>query len=152
MTIEYEILDKYLSVQKLRFEDRFNFNIFTDEELLNDDVMIPPMVTQPFIENAIEHGQLHLREDGFINISFHKLSDKLLEIKIKDNGIGRKKAQEMKKSEAHKSMAIGITKERIESLNKKYKTEGKLTFEDYDKTNEEGTEVTITIPFTKIGV
>ncbi len=152
MPIEHEILDKYLSVQKLRFEDRFNFNIFTDEDLLNDEVMIPPMVTQPFIENAIEHGQLHLREDGFINISFHKSSDKLLEIKITDNGIGRKKAQEMKKSEAHKSMAIGITKERIESLNKKYKTEGKLTFEDYDTANEVGTIVTITIPFTKIGV
>ena len=150
MEIEHEILDKYLSVQKLRFEDRFNFNIFTDENMLIEEVMIPPMITQPFIENAIEHGQLHLREDGFINITFNRLSNKLLEIKVVDNGIGRKKASKTsKKTEEHKSMAIGITKDRIDSLNKKYKTEGRLIFEDYDKENKSGTMVTITIPYLK---
>lgn len=148
MTIEQEILDKYLNVQKLRFEDRFNFDIFTDEELTEEKVMIPPMITQPFIENAIEHGQLHLREDGFINVSFKKVSGQLMEIKVTDNGIGRKKASESsRKSETHKSMAIGITKDRIASLNKKYKTEGRLIFEDFDKENETGTVVTITIPY-----
>ncbi len=150
MEIEHEILDKYLSVQKLRFEDRFNFNIFTDENMLIEEVMIPPMITQPFIENAIEHGQLHLRDDGFINITFNRLSDKLLEIKVIDNGIGRKKASELsKKTDEHKSMAIGITKDRIDSLNKKYKTDGKLIFEDFDKENKSGTVVTITLPFLK---
>lgn len=149
MEIEHEILEKYLNVQKLRFEDRFNFHIFTEEDLENGEILIPPMITQPFIENAIEHGQLHLKEDGFIEINFKKISDKLIEIKVIDNGIGRKKAAEMSnKPHSHKSMAISITKERIESLNKKYKTVGKLLFEDYNKEQGTGTVVTITIPFS----
>jgi hypothetical protein len=149
MHIEQEILEKYLSVQKLRFEDRFNFNIFVDAQLINEGIMIPPMITQPFIENAIEHGQLHLKEDGFIQISFKKMNNKMIEITVTDNGIGRKKAAESTtKKEEHKSMAIGITKDRIESLNKKYKTEGKLIFEDLDKIQNSGTVVNITIPFS----
>lgn len=150
MQIEQEILEKYLSVQKLRFEDRFNFDIFVDEKILEEGIMIPPMITQPFIENAIEHGQLHLREDGKISLSFSKLTDRMLEIKVTDNGIGREKAAEFSsKRKTHKSMAIGITKDRIENLNKKYKTDGKLVFEDLDFQNKIGTAVTITIPFSQ---
>jgi len=149
MEIEIEILQKYLSVQKLRFEDRFTFDIHTDEELLAEELMIPPMITQPFIENAIEHGQLHLREDGFIHISFRKLDDKLMEIHVEDNGIGRENAiNASNKSKDHKSMAIGITKDRITTLSRKYKTEGSLVFEDFDKENKTGTVVTIKIPYS----
>lgn len=146
--IERDILDKYLSIQKIRFENRFNFSIFTEDDLLNQEVQLPPMITQPFIENAIEHGQLHLKENGFIHVYFRKLSEKLLEIKVIDNGVGRKYA--VKKSygsEMHKSMAIGITKDRIVTLNRKYGTNGAMTIEDLDKVNETGTVVTITIPY-----
>lgn len=145
--IEQEILEKYLSVQKLRFEDRFSFSIFTEPNLLDEEIMIPPMITQPFIENAIEHGQLHLKEDGFISVSFKKLDDRLVEIKVTDNGIGWNNKQPNEKKEHHKSMAIGITKSRITSLNKKHKTEGSLQYENYDLENNTGTVVTVTIPF-----
>ncbi len=143
---EIEILNKYLETQKLRFEDRFNFNIDISPELSIETVMIPPMITQPFIENAIEHGQLHTTQNGFIQVTFEKNGD-LLEISIIDNGIGRKSSEMNKKSKAHKSMAMNITRERINNLNKKYKTEGTLAIEDYDKVLKTGTKVLISLPF-----
>lgn len=148
MTIEIEILEKYLNVQKLRFEDRFNFEIVADPELLSEEIYIPPMITQPFIENAIEHGQLHLKSDGQIRLAFKKLNSNMIQINVIDNGVGRKKAMNSgQKSSNHKSMAINITKERISSLNKKYKTDGDLSFEDFNLEEQTGTIVTITIPY-----
>ncbi len=143
---EFDILDKYLSIQKLRFEERFEYTIKVDDELFEDDAEIPPMITQPFIENSIEHGRLHLIEDGFINIHFYKKAG-MLKISIEDNGVGRKGAEANKKSKDHKSMAMKITKDRIELLNKKYKTHGFMKIEDYNKEEGTGTKVLISIPY-----
>jgi two-component system sensor histidine kinase LytS len=143
---EVEILQKYLETQKLRFEDRFDFSIDVADTVLTEYASIPPMITQPFIENAIEHGQLHTVEGGFIRVHFDKV-DQMLQISIIDNGIGRKGAEMNKKSKDHKSMAMNITKERIDNLNKKYKTDGSMIFEDYDKKRKTGTKVLISIPY-----
>ena len=143
---EMEILQKYLETQKLRFEDRFEFTVDAEDILFDDEAQIPPMITQPFIENAIEHGQLHTVENGFIHISFTKI-DSFLHIEITDNGIGRKGAAANKKSSEHKSMAMNITNERIENLNQKYKTDGNLMMEDFDKQKETGTLVHINLPY-----
>ena len=145
ISIEMEILKKYLETQKLRFEDRFEYFIEIDEETEVEDAMIPPMITQPFIENAIEHGQLHTIEGGFIRIRFRK-NENMLEVLIEDNGVGRKNAVK-KKSKAHTSMAINITRERIKILNSKYKTSGTLVIEDFDKNLETGTKVLISLPY-----
>ncbi|MFM6935371.1 MAG: ATP-binding protein [Flavobacteriales bacterium] len=107
--------------------------------------MVPPMITQPFIENAIEHGQLHTVKDGQIHVDMYE-KDGQLEIKITDNGVGRKKSAQTKKIRTHKSMAIDITKERIAILNKKYKFNGSLTFNDLDEQKGTGTLVTIVLP------
>jgi sensor histidine kinase YesM len=144
--IELEILEKYLAMQKLRFQERFEFNIEADEELFLEGAKIPPMITQPFIENAIEHGQLHTIEGGFINISLSK-AGRMLKIKIEDNGIGRKGSEATKKSSAHKSMAMNITRDRIENLNKKYKTDGTMIVSDYNIKQETGTKVLISLPY-----
>jgi sensor histidine kinase YesM len=117
ISIEYDILEKYLNIQKLRFEDRFEFKIDVQENLYLEEAVIPPMITQPFIENAIEHGRLHLKEDGFINIHFYKFEN-MLQITVEDNGVGRKGAELNKKSKEHKSMAMKITRDRIEILTK----------------------------------
>jgi tetratricopeptide (TPR) repeat protein len=146
ITTEHEILQKYLETQKLRFEDRFDFEINVDEQLSIDGAMIPPMITQPFIENAIEHGQLHTVENGHIHIHFTQKGN-MLHIQIEDNGIGRKNSAKNKKSKEHTSMALNITKERINNLNKKYKTDGFMEIEDYDKINETGTRVLISLPY-----
>jgi len=144
---EMEILEKYLGMQKLRFQDRFEFEIYADDNLFDEHAILPPMITQPFIENAIEHGQLHTIEGGFIHVTFKKVEDMLL-ISIIDNGVGRKGSAATKKSSAHKSMAIDITKERIENLNKKHNTDGSLSVEDYNKDLQTGTKVLISLPYT----
>ncbi len=142
---EEEILTKYLNTQKLRFENRFNFKINIEEELRIKRVLIPPMITQPFIENAIEHGQLHTISHGLITVDMTE-SGGLLVINISDNGVGRTKAGKIKKNKSHKSMAISITRERIEILNKKYKGKGNLSIEDFDLAKKTGTQVTICLP------
>lgn len=143
---EIEILQKYLETQKLRFEDRFNFNISFDESLLESKTMLPPMITQPFVENAIEHGQLHTFPDGMVKISFNKI-DQMLQIVVEDNGVGREEAGQSKKSKDHKSMAMKITQDRIENLNYKYKSNGKITFIDLKKNLKRGTKVIISVPY-----
>ena len=145
--VEIDILEKYLEMQKLRFQDRFEYEVHADEQLLDEGALIPPMITQPFIENAIEHGQLHTIEGGFIHVHFQR-DGEMLQIMIEDNGIGRKHSKERKKSSAHKSMAMDITRERIDNLNKKYRTEGSMLIEDYNKELETGTKVLISLPYT----
>ena len=137
---EIEILEKYLGMQKLRFQDRFNFDILIEDILIEEQAYIPPMITQPFIENAIEHGQLHTIKDGFIHVSFKKVNNMLV-ISIVDNGVGRKGSKANKKSVEHKSMAIDITSQRIEHLNKKHNTDGSLVVEDFNKELQNGTNV-----------
>ena len=145
LEVEEEILTKYLNTQKLRFENRFNFKIKIEEELRLKRVMIPPMITQPFIENAIEHGQLNTISNGLITI-YMTQTNGLLDITISDNGVGRTKANKIKKNKNHKSMAITITRERIEILNRKFKGKGSLSIKDFNLEEKTGTEVNISLP------
>jgi tetratricopeptide (TPR) repeat protein len=144
---ELDIIQKYLETQQTRFENRFHFQLIVSPEIDRENTFIPPMITQPFIENSVEHGQLHAIQKGMIKIDFKKI-DTMLQIHIEDNGVGRKNASN-NKSKEHKSMAINITKERIENLNKKYKTDGFLKIEDTNKKNHTGTSVIITLPFNE---
>ena len=145
LELETEILEKYLKTQKMRFEDRFDFEIQFDENLLFRKALVPPMITQPFVENAIEHGQLHTIEGGKINVTAKEVNS-MLQITVQDNGIGRKNAISNHKIKTHKSMAIDITRERIDILNRKYKCAGNLKIEDFDLNTGRGTIVTIQLP------
>ncbi len=145
LELEEEILEKYLNTQKLRFEDRFEFDLDFDADLIFRKAMVPPMITQPFVENAIEHGQLHTVENGKIIISA-KQKENMLEIIVCDNGIGRKSSAKTKKITTHKSMAINMTGERIQILNRKYRSSGNLSIEDFDHVTGRGTKVTILLP------
>jgi tetratricopeptide (TPR) repeat protein len=146
LTTEVDILTKYMETQKMRFGNRFKFSIHVDEILETDQVIIPPMITQPFIENSIEHGQLHTVKNGFIDVHFSKRNN-LLYASIRDNGIGRKEAGKIQKSSAHKSMAISITQDRINNLNYKYKTDCKIQVTDIQEDDETGTLVEIYLPY-----
>lgn len=143
--LEYEILDKYLNAQKMRFENRFEYALNISEELLLNKAVVSPMITQPFIENSIEHGQLHTIEGGKIVVDF-KAKDGKLEIQITDNGVGRNKSAKTKKIKSHKSMAIDITRERISILNKKHKFNGSLSIRDLDEKKKIGTSVILILP------
>jgi hypothetical protein len=143
--LEREILDKYLTAQKMRFENRFDYELTISDDLLFNKAMVSPMITQPFIENAIEHGQLHSVKNGKISVDIYA-KDAQLYIEIQDNGVGRKKSADTKKMKTHKSMAIDITRERIAILNKKYKFNGSLTMSDLDTVSQTGTVVTLILP------
>lgn len=142
---EIDILDKYLKTQKLRFENRFDFKITVPEELIFKKVMIPPMITQPFVENSIEHGQLNIVENGQIHIEF-KQQENMLFVKIADNGIGRIESAKKKMKKDHKSMALNITKERVNILNKKYKSKATVEIGDLQEGKHSGTLVELYLP------
>ncbi len=145
---EIEILTKYLETQKLRFEKRFEYEIICPETLLFDRVQIPPMITQPFVENSIEHGQLHQIKDGKITIRFGKVMNQLI-VEIEDNGVGRQSAQSNGKVKNHRSMAISITEKRIKIINEKENSSGSLTITDLNKDDRTGTKVLISLPYKK---
>ncbi|MGM0478235.1 MAG: tetratricopeptide repeat-containing sensor histidine kinase [Bacteroidota bacterium] len=148
LSTELEILERFLKIQQARFEHRFDFEISAEGNVDLETTMIPPMVLQPFLENATEHGELHKVIDGKIRINY-KIEKELLIFEIVDNGIGRKAAREKRASstlKSHKSMAISITEQRIALLHQKYKRSGYVTIEDDDQQRETGTRVKIGIP------
>ncbi len=145
---EIKTLEYYLTLQKLRLDDNLKFTIYVDENLDSELVMVPPMLTQPFIENAIEHGFRGSTQTGNILVSFKQLNEQLL-VEVEDNGIGINKAmQTEEKNKKHKSMAMQITKERLSVLNRSKKQ--KLTFSISDISDSDkqttGTKVVFSIP------
>ena len=115
---EIEWLNNYVNLQILRFENEVNYHLEIDKNIDLDNTKIPPMLTQPFIENAFEHGFRNLKHRGEITVSFSKNELNRLLVCVEDNGAGfQSDGMELKKSE-HKSMAISITKERLKQLNK----------------------------------
>lgn len=145
---EIDILTKYLETQKLRFEKRFDYDIICPENLVLENTLIPPMIAQPFVENSIEHGELHRIENGKIIVRFSEKKG-MLSIEIEDNGIGRTHAGKNKKGSDHKSMALHITQERIRIINEKQKSSGRLTIMDLNQDKKTGTKVQISLPLKK---
>lgn len=148
LNIEIEILERYLEIQKKRFEERFNYEIINCDSIDTSSILIPPMLLQPFIENALEHGELNKVRSGKIRITF-KIENDLLIFVIEDNGIGRQAAEEKKQDNLiqHSSMATDITNSRIELLNDKYKKTGFLSIQDLNDNSGRGTKVTIATLF-----
>jgi hypothetical protein len=116
---ELETLILYIELEKLRFDDEFSFQCIIDDQINLESIKIPPMLLQPYVENAIWHGLMHKRTQGHLLLQFARDTDQILCI-IEDDGVGRAKAQDMKSLSAtrYKSMGMGITKDRIEIMNK----------------------------------
>lgn len=145
---EIEILDTYLELEKLRFGDDFKFEIKIDETLDTDHLVLPPMIIQPFIENALKHGLLHKKGDKDLRVEFKLIQDVLV-CEVIDNGVGRKKSEEIKarNTRTYQSFATQATDKRMDLLNsfnnKKYNFE---IIDLYDEDKPSGTKVIITIP------
>ena len=146
---EIEMLKLYLEMEKLRFRDAFNYQFIFDEHIDHATVLIPPLLLQPFVENAVWHGLMHKKENGLVTISF-KIEKGILHCTIIDNGIGRDAAAAAgsKSSQSHKSLGIRITRERLSLINGTDEDE-KVGFsiEDlFDNTGKpNGTKVTLKI-------
>ena len=147
---ELKAIRYYLDLEKLRFENKFDYNITIDKKIDEDFVEVPPMIIQPYIENAIIHGLLHKPNKGQIDIDF-KLNKDLIICTIKDNGVGRDKAMEIDKTSGikRKSKGMLITKARLEILNRQSKDEFSVKIFDLKDENENaiGTKVKLKIQY-----
>jgi PAS domain-containing protein len=142
-------IELYLKLEKARFGNRLNYKITVDNCIDIEEMLIPSMLIQPYIENAILHGLTPKDEGGSITIQISKQAN-YITCSIKDDGIGRKKALEIKNKQLkhNKSRGISITKARLEILNEQLNIPVAVSFSDlYDDHNfASGTRVEINIP------
>lgn len=148
-------LENYLLVEQFCSGNRFGYTILLDPEIERDFIKLPPMLLQPFVENAIKHGfrfdESHAGKRGKIEISFTDLGQ-VLECRVTDNGIGRKKAAELNAGSMetyHHSTALLVTQERLDLMPEQV-TQQSLEILDFTDENGEaaGTTVIIRIPIT----
>lgn len=111
---EIAMTQNYISIQQLLYNNKFSYSIIVEDNIEQEAVFLPPMLTQPFIENAIKHGLRNTTENGKITVRFYLKNEKLL-FEVTDNGKG---FETNSQSANHKSMAMNITKERLISYTK----------------------------------
>jgi ligand-binding sensor domain-containing protein len=139
---EIEYLSLYLSLEKKRFGEKFRYNIIVGEEIDQDETMIPSMILQPYIENAIWHGIMPREEGGTIDVVINQVSPSSLLIKIIDDGIGIENSLR-NKSGKHESKGMSLTQERINLINQIEENPIQITFTQNGKS---GTTIAITLP------
>jgi len=115
---EMHMLGLYLEMEQLRYKQTFTWCIHMDPDIVASDIFIPPLLFQPFVENAVWHGLMHKAEPGWLKISIGLEGNVLTGI-VEDNGVGRAfaKASESKSVEKNKSMGIQITRQRLALIN-----------------------------------
>ena len=146
---ELESLGLYLEMEALRFDYHFTYKISTTADLDISVLKVPPLIIQPYVENAIWHGLMHKEDKGQLDIEVSEEEDHLL-IKITDNGIGRKQAAALasKSATKYKSQGLKITGERIAMLQSSIEKKSSVTLNDLENADGSaaGTEVIIKIP------
>ncbi len=146
---ETEALKLYAELEKVRFSNRFCFSITVSDAIDPDETLVPPLILQPFVENAIIHGVLHLDQPGEIHLDV-SASESFLVCIISDNGVGRARAAELKKRipGKNRSMGIDVTLDRLFRMkNHAVRSEVLQTEDLFDaQGNVSGTKVTLKIP------
>jgi LytS/YehU family sensor histidine kinase len=149
---EVNALEIYLSLEKMRFEDSFDYSINVSSQLNKESIQIPSMLIQPYVENAIKHGLLHRKNNRILKLFFEKKGN-YLEIIVDDNGIGRKQSEEKNKNNQrkHQSFAMEANKKRLDILQQHF-SDINLQFIDKQSPlgEAEGTKVIITLPLKMV--
>jgi tetratricopeptide (TPR) repeat protein len=140
---EVDIVKTYLGLQKVRLNDRFDFEVLVESDIEQDWVMVPPMLVQPFVENAVEYGMRNITTQGLISVSY-KVANGKMEVEVCNNGPGLD--SENAKLSAHRSRASEITRQRLQIIRKKFKKPVVLSMETIDPENNSGVKVFISIP------
>lgn len=140
---ELEVLKLYLKLEHYRFQDQFEYDLQVDDALDSQDFRIPPMLAQPYIENAIWHGLRYKENKGFLMVRMEVDHNKLT-ILIQDDGIGRERSKQLKTENQKMNASTGMknTQERIDLLNATYSSDIEVQVNDLDA----GTEVRIHLP------
>ncbi len=149
---EMQSLELYMELEKVRFNNKFDFKFNIEDNISEDNIQVPPMLIQPFIENAIIHGIMPLEKTGLIEINLSTIEKHdVIRCEVIDNGIGRDASAKLKKSQGkkHKSIGMQVSRQRLESLNKQ--TQKLMSYEVSDVMSDgkvSGTKVSLLIPFT----
>ncbi|CAN5720912.1 hypothetical protein BH10BAC2_BH10BAC2_17820 [soil metagenome] len=151
LAAELDALRLYMEMEAMRFKEKLKYGISVEKDVDMDYIEIPPLLLQPYVENAIWHGLMQKEEGGRIDIAVGmQAGESMLVIKITDNGIGRVKSAELmsKTATKHKSYGMKVTSERLALINQVYKTGANVTIDDLTDSNGQpgGTQVTIKIP------
>jgi tetratricopeptide (TPR) repeat protein len=142
---ELEAVENYLSLQNIENE-KIAFQLHVDKAIETNIIKVPPMLIQPFVENAIEHAFKNQKDNCVIEIKLTLVDTKLICV-ILDNGMGID-SSERNSNQNKKSLATKITKERLDYLSKDFKMDASIAIEDRTQYNEQGTQVTIQMPYS----
>ena len=150
LAAEIDYISSYLKMEELRFAGKFETEIQIPDSINTADIIVPPTIFQPFIENAINHGLMHQLKGGRLTIRF-ELDSILLKCIIEDNGVGRKRSREIETRSitGKSSLSEQITHDRMKLFNKIFHTnEFSIITEDLydDSSNPNGTRVIIYLP------
>ena len=148
---ELRVLELYLNLEHARFSEKFDYQIKIAPEIDLHQIEIPPMLIQPYIENAIWHGLRYKHSKGRLDVTFEKKGDQLIGI-IEDNGIGRARSLSLKtrNQQNHRSTGLKNTAQRLALINDIYHTRLKVAISDLDPEAEDaGTRVEVSIPNRK---
>ncbi|MDN3494110.1 tetratricopeptide repeat-containing sensor histidine kinase [Winogradskyella bathintestinalis] len=144
---EIELLNLYIQLEHFRFQDKFDYVIDVDKTIDVDEFQIPPMLLQPYIENAVWHGLRYKTEKGQLTISIQPQTKDEISITIADNGIGRTRSKALKTEHQKKQNSKGMDniKKRVAILNEMYKDKVDVTIEDFQNLEDVGTKVVVTL-------
>jgi ligand-binding sensor domain-containing protein len=147
---EMSALELYIEMEALRFKQKLRYEIKVDKSVQMDFIEIPPLLLQPYVENAIWHGLMHRKEGGNVMVAVTQPNENTLHIEITDDGIGRQAAMELKSRSAmrQKSFGMQITSERLQAINDIFGMQTHITIQDMQNTEGValGTKVVIEIP------
>ncbi|PLB18743.1 MAG: Sensor histidine kinase [Flavobacteriaceae bacterium FS1-H7996/R] len=144
---EIELLELYTKLEHFRFQDKFDYNITIDENINISEFVIPPMLLQPYIENAVWHGLRYKKAKGRLDISISQSNPEEIKITITDDGIGREKSKALKTENQKKqnSKGMGNIKKRVSILNAMYKDKVDVFVDDFQDEEDRGTKVVVTL-------
>ncbi|MBU6325648.1 MAG: histidine kinase, partial [Bacteroidetes bacterium] len=153
---ELQLLNSYLDLERMRFDNRLEYSIEVDEQLNPEEFSVPSLLLQPFLENAINHGIRNLKNrKGMLFVRLKKQNNNRLIIEVEDNGVGINATQNKKKDSMkaahHKSEGMKLAKDRIELMNRSYHMDMQLTVRDLSEQGGTGTLVMIYLPVQAMG-
>jgi sensor histidine kinase YesM len=146
---ELDTVELYANIENIRFKNSIKFNLYIEDNINLSTIKIPPLILQPFIENAIWHGLSPKKGIKKLQVNVNKKGTDFIEITIIDNGIGRKKSAEIKDKKLHKKESLGLrlTEERLNNFSLKLNNKHQLYFTDLIEDGvAKGTKVTIELP------
>ena len=149
---ELELLTNYLEIEKLRFEEKLSYYIKVCEKINVEDQLIPSMLLQPIVENAVNHGLFHKKSNGIIGVEFVQINEDAFQVTINDDGIGINKAKTMFKasSKNYQSNSSKVLRERLDLLNLGNDWHIDYKIEDVSKTKKDKTGTIVTLIFKQL--